>query len=250
MRKTVIKYGFLSFLSFCFFSAIFHTVVNAQVPENHYLVPTISEQQPSPTAKFIQISIAPITTPSLSPTTLPPKDNQATPGAKSIESTKTPTQEPSPTTTTTPTPTSIPTITITPTSIPTATPTLQVTPTSQTITGGLNAETLFSMTNAHRQSIGLSALQKDDRLCQLAASRAPEIENEIVSGTMHSGLRARNLPYWNTENIISMNSEAAAFNWWLNDKIHRDAIQGNYTYSCVACFGNSCAQEFSNFQPK
>lgn len=115
---------------------------------------------------------------------------------------------------------------------------------------GLNADKLFDMSNQYRASKGLPAFQKDDRACQLASSRAPEIGAEIAEGHMHSGLRDRNLPYWNSENIISYSTEEGAFNWWINDTIHREQIEGNYTYSCVACNGNSCAQEFTNFQAK
>lgn len=136
------------------------------------------------------------------------------------------------------------------TSVP-ATPVPQVpTVATQANVGGLNPETLFAMTNTYRQSRGLPALQKDERTCSLAASRAPEVAGEIAAGTMHSGLHARNLPYWNTENVISMNSEQAAFNWWLNDGIHHAAIVSNSTHSCVACSGNSCAQEFTSYSPK
>jgi uncharacterized protein YkwD len=116
--------------------------------------------------------------------------------------------------------------------------------------GGLSSDKLFTMANAYRQSKGLPPFEKDDRVCSLAASRAPEVNAEIASGTMHKGLQSRNLPYWNTENIISMNSEETAFNWWINDTIHRDAIEGNYKYSCTACSGNACAEEFTNFVSK
>jgi uncharacterized protein YkwD len=106
------------------------------------------------------------------------------------------------------------------------------------------------MSNEYRAARGLPPFQKDERTCSLAASRAPEVAGEVASGARHAGLAARALPYWNTENIISMNSEEAAFNWWINDKIHHDAIVGNFTYSCVACVGGNCAQEFTNYQPK
>ncbi len=106
------------------------------------------------------------------------------------------------------------------------------------------------MVNSYRASKGLALFQKDEKSCQLASSRAPEIGAEIAEGHMHSGLRDRNLPYWNTENIISMRTEEEALNWWLNDTIHREAIEGNSTYSCMACAGNSCAEEFTNYQPK
>lgn len=114
----------------------------------------------------------------------------------------------------------------------------------------LNAELIFQKINALREQNGLPAFQEDSRLCTLAASRAPEIPNEIATGTMHQGMYARNLPYWNNENIIDINSEDAAVNWWMNDYIHRIAILGSYTYSCIACSGTACAEEFSNFSPK
>ncbi|MBI1862665.1 hypothetical protein HYS00_00940 [Candidatus Microgenomates bacterium] len=156
---------------------------------------------------------------------------------------------PTPTPTATPRPTLAPTRVPSPTIVPSA-PQPTASSSIQLSSGGLNADKLFDMSNAHRQSIGLPAFQKDDRSCQLAASRAPEINGEVASGTMHSGLRARNLPYWNSENIITMGSEEGAFNWWIHDQIHKEAIEGNYTYSCVACSGNACAQEFTNFQAK
>jgi uncharacterized protein YkwD len=106
------------------------------------------------------------------------------------------------------------------------------------------------MVNTHRQAKGLPVFQKDERSCQLAASRAPEIKGELAAGTLHSGLQARNLPYWNTENAIALPTEEAAFNWWLNDPIHRQAIEGGHTYSCVACSGSSCVEEFTSYQPK
>jgi uncharacterized protein YkwD len=133
---------------------------------------------------------------------------------------------------------------------PTLAPTTPATAPIQLSNGGLNADTLFDMSNSYRASQGLPAFQKDDRVCALAASRAPEVGAEIAEGHMHSGLRARNLPYRNSENIISYRTEEGAFNWWVNDKIHHDQLVGNYTYSCVACSGHACAQEFTNFQPK
>ncbi len=115
---------------------------------------------------------------------------------------------------------------------------------------GLNADKIFDLINAHRTSKNLPALEKHPVSCELAVSRAPEIRAEIYGGYMHSGLRKRKLPYWNAENIISMRTEEAAVRWWINDYIHRVQLEGNYKYSCVACVGNSCAQEFTNFTPK
>jgi uncharacterized protein YkwD len=114
----------------------------------------------------------------------------------------------------------------------------------------LNADSIFAMVNQIRQQNGLAPFQKDDRLCTLATSRAPEVHNEVLTGTMHHGMYARNLPYWNNENIIDIHTEQEAINFWMSDYVHKAAILGNYQFSCVACYGNACAEEFSNFNPK
>jgi uncharacterized protein YkwD len=169
------------------------------------------------------------TTVTATPQTSPTIDVQATATELATEPTSTPTPEPTTATTAAPT---------------------NYTPDPQSNPGGLNAEDLFGMVNAYRASQGLPAFQEDAKTCSLAQQRAPIVGGEIASGNMHAGLKAMNLPYWNTENIISMNSDQAAFNWWINDPIHHDAIVSHNVYSCVACSGNSCAEEFTSYQPK
>jgi uncharacterized protein YkwD len=115
----------------------------------------------------------------------------------------------------------------------------------------LNADVLFNMVNAYRSSIGLASFQKDERICSVAASRGPELDNEIyVTHTMHAGFYARNLPYWATENMISMQTEQQALDWWLHSPVHRAAIEGDYKYACTGCYGRSCDMIFTNFSPK
>jgi uncharacterized protein YkwD len=181
-----------------------------------------------------------VLTPTLTATTVTPQKNlpQPTPTIYNIP-TANDEQDP------TPTPTTQPSEEATPSDSPAT-----YTPAPDANTGGLNAADLFSMVNAYRASQGLPAFQQDAKTCSLAQVRAPEIAGEVASGTMHAGLEAMNLPYWNTENIISMNSDQAAFNWWINDPIHHAAIVSHNIYSCVACSGNSCAEEFTSYQPK
>lgn len=120
-----------------------------------------------------------------------------------------------------------------------------------TTNGVLNADVLFNLVNATRAAYGLAPFQKDDRICAVAISRAPELDNEIwVTHTMHAGFYARNLPYRATENIISTHTEQEALNWWLNSPVHRAALLGNYTHACTACAGRSCSMIFTNFDPK
>jgi len=153
-----------------------------------------------------------------------------------------------------PGPTVIPTPTLKPTLKETSTPNAIATSTPSTnpkpVSGGLNAEKIFEMVNSHRASKGLPAFEKEERACSLAVARAPEVLAEINEGHMHSGMYGRKLPYFNTENIITMRTEEAAVNWWLNDYIHKVQIEGDYKYSCVACYGFACAQEFTSFIPK
>jgi hypothetical protein len=114
----------------------------------------------------------------------------------------------------------------------------------------LSSDILFTLINNHRATLKLSAFIQEEKLCLLASERAPEIYNEIYKGRMHSGLYNRNLPYWITENIINHTTEQSAFQWWMNSRVHRNSIEGNYIYSCGACSGKSCVQLFTNYTPK
>lgn len=146
-----------------------------------------------------------------------------------------------------PTPALMPTTSITPT--PTlavvAKDMVQPAPTAGNSTGGLNADILFSLVNAHRSKIGLVPFQKDSESCGIASSRAPELQNEIYGGgVMHAGFINRHIGNFATENMISQQTEQDAFNWWLNSGIHKAAIEGNATRSCIACSGNNCTEIF------
>lgn len=115
----------------------------------------------------------------------------------------------------------------------------------------LNADVLFSLMNTQRATLSLPPFQKNDQLCSVATSRAPEAATEIFSGgRMHAGFWSRNLPYFATENMIYQQTEQAALNWWLNSPIHRSAVDGNYTNSCVACSGKVCVAIFTSFVPR
>jgi uncharacterized protein YkwD len=257
------RYAGLSLASFVFFSAIFQTVAYAQTPTRPYLqeLPKLSKQtitQVEPTPITSGPTLTVLASPAMISTTTQAEEiKTATPPPAPAQKNTQPTNTPSPTPTNI-LPTQTPTPTIKPTTIPTATPTpspIKLAPTSTvtppvTTGGGLDAEKLFSLANAHRQTLGLPAFQKDERTCSLAAARSTEIAAEMAAGTLHSGMYGRNLPYWNTENAIALPTEEAAFNWWLNDSIHRQALEGNKIYSCTACSGKYCVQEFTSYQPK
>lgn len=137
------------------------------------------------------------------------------------------------------------------TPVPTIAPTPELKPAAQADTTGLSADVLFEMINAHRATKNLPAYEKDARLCELAASRGPELHEEIYgSKYIHQGFRERNLPFWITENMISKESEAVAMRWWLNSSLHRAGIESDKKYACGACVGNSCAMLFTSWQEK
>lgn len=212
--------------------------------------PTLSIISPTPTA-------SPTVTPELSNE---PSIQQQRVGKNNSSTeviTLTPTNTPTliPTSKPTPTPTTKVlldlTITLTPTILPIS-PSPTSTPNgSSSSIRGLNADTIFSLINDYRNKNGLSLFQKDSTTCTIAQQRAPQVYNEIfVTGTMDAGLKAMNLPYWITENIINNVTEQDAVDWWLNDNTHRQVIQGNYKYSCVACSGYSCVQIFTSYITK
>ncbi len=129
-------------------------------------------------------------------------------------------------------------------------PTMTVTPTPAVATAHqLDAEKLFSLVNQKRTEAGLAPLQKNGAVCEVAQARAPEMQSNVMSGNMHAGFYARKPDYQSTENIIYMQTEEQALNWWLNSPVHRSAIYGSYADSCLVCEGNTCAQIFANVSP-
>ena len=115
----------------------------------------------------------------------------------------------------------------------------------------LDADKIFQMVNDHRSSLGLPAFQKDESLCKIGQERGPELYNEIfVTGNIHGGFNARNLPYWATENMKYGVTEQEIYEWWMNSQLHRSAIESSATYSCVTCHGNICIELFTSYIPK
>lgn len=137
--------------------------------------------------------------------------------------------------------------------IPTITPTITLkeyisSSPSEKPAKSLNADLVFQLINLDRKAKNLVSFEKDAELCSLANSRVSEIDNEIFgSSTIHAGFRARNIPYWITENMAGYGSEQANVNWWLGSTIHRNAIEGDYKYSCGACTATSCVQLFTSY---
>lgn len=114
----------------------------------------------------------------------------------------------------------------------------------------LNPDAILQTINTVRTQAGLPAFEKNDAVCAVAAARAGEIPTEVTTGRFHSGLYARKLPYWITENMKYGSNEGGTVSWWLHSPIHRRAILGDSKYSCGSCVGNACIQLFTSFVPK
>ena len=111
-----------------------------------------------------------------------------------------------------------------------------------------NGEKLFQMINDHRKTLGLASFEKDNRICLIATTRAPQIYDEVFGeGPIHQGFKSLNLPYWATENAASYETIEQNLHFWLSDTIHKKAIEGDSKYSCLECSGTSCSQIFTSF---
>lgn len=115
---------------------------------------------------------------------------------------------------------------------------------------GLDPTKLFEMINAYRVKRKLPALIADPQVCSVTKQRAPELFGEIfITRNMHAGFYRRTLPYKAVENIIHYSTEEGAVGWWLRSSIHHAAIASkDYTHTCIACKGNSCAQIFAKLE--
>lgn len=113
-----------------------------------------------------------------------------------------------------------------------------------------NAEKLFQMVNEYRANLGLPAFEKEQSICEIAKQRAPQVNGELKSGTLHKGFKALDLPYWATENIAAYSTIEENLKFWLADYIHKKAIESDNKYSCVACSGSACSEIFTNFIKK
>lgn len=92
-----------------------------------------------------------------------------------------------------------------------------------------------SLINAERQKNGLPALTIDSSLTTAAQNHAADMAcNSMLSHTGSDGsyvhtrvVRAGYSPSYSEEIIYAGGGPQAAFDWWMSDKMHRDAILSN-----------------------
>lgn len=111
----------------------------------------------------------------------------------------------------------------------------------------IDEDVLWNLVNKHRSLLGLEAFTKDEHLCEIARERAPEIKLEYDSP--HKGFleRYNGLPFVLAENGTGGDNPEDALNRWINSPSHRAALNGSWTYSCIACAGHDCVQIFTSY---
>lgn len=108
----------------------------------------------------------------------------------------------------------------------------------------LSAEKLTELVNEWRVSQGFQPYVQDERLCEVARDRADDGDDD------HQGFRDKyySYPYVLSENmLLNGTSEKNALNAWLNSPAHRKVLNAHYKYACIATFGDTAIQIFSNF---
>lgn len=102
-----------------------------------------------------------------------------------------------------------------------------------------------------RVSNNLTKFTTDDRLCDIADLRATELS---AKGTIdnHVGFveKYKNNEYVLSENLsqtTNTNAEESILNGWLSSTSHRNALSGDWIYSCIKTEGNIAVQIFSSF---
>jgi uncharacterized protein YkwD len=109
-----------------------------------------------------------------------------------------------------------------------------------------DSDSLFALIQRWRVDNGYAEYTEHEELCSIAATRAVDNANDTYD---HQGFleKYKDYPYLLSENITKAFSEEEALKAWLDSPAHRKALETNYKYSCVKCYGTSCIQIFSNF---
>lgn len=111
----------------------------------------------------------------------------------------------------------------------------------------LDSNKLWSLVNEHRIKLGLKPFIKDQRLCEIANIRSIDIQKDYSHDQFIPRLPKDSLNQIYSENIVSAINEDLALKGWLVSTPHRKAIDGNWTYSCIATNGSFAVQIFSSF---
>jgi len=123
-------------------------------------------------------------------------------------------------------------------------------------TPNTNPDKLFAMVQEWREDQNLPPLKENEMFCKFAAYRAgmmrtdfshtgftedsPQKQELFNAGFHYLG---ENLAMLNN---ISFDPENQILTGWLNSPKHKEAIEANYTDSCIRCEGRFCVQIFGS----
>lgn len=112
----------------------------------------------------------------------------------------------------------------------------------------LSEDKLWTLINNYRESKSLKPFIKDQKLCDIAEFRVVQLKTKEGDYFNHDGfhelLDGNKIKY--AENITGGYSEENALDRWLNSPPHKEAIEAEWKYSCVATGNNYAVQIFSN----
>lgn len=112
----------------------------------------------------------------------------------------------------------------------------------------LNETLLWNVIQTWRKKSGYKEYIKNDSLCRIAEERVKYLKDKGFSGFNHEGFHKY---YDNYQSLLSENmtggiNEQDALERWLSSTPHRNALERNYKYSCVAAEMDYAVQIFSN----
>lgn len=108
----------------------------------------------------------------------------------------------------------------------------------------ISADVLWTIVNDYRVSKGLQPFEKSETLCEIARDRIND------GWDAHKGFNEKYYYYSSqlSENMAYGNSEEELLNNWLNSTPHREALEKDWKYSCIASRDDYAVQIFSNLE--
>lgn len=119
---------------------------------------------------------------------------------------------------------------------------------AQTQSQYISEDELWTEVNNWRKLRNYKTYQRDEQLCEYAEVRASEIKTEFNHDIFIE--RFKNHPFEISENMVDStidNDVHTAMYSWLKSTDHREALERNYTHSCIKCNDGYCVQLFSSY---
>ena len=104
---------------------------------------------------------------------------------------------------------------------------------------------LWDLVNNWRKDNSLPKYTRHEGLCVIAEKRATEISTDFNHRKLTSDEYYPLQPMIVSENISKSDSATSALSGWLGSRPHAQALNDNFTHSCIKCDNNYCVQLFA-----